>query len=181
MTNRLLSAQTDYPIHIGVTESGTARAGVIRSSAGIGSLLCDGIGDTIRISLSADPVKEIEAARILMAACGLRGAETVEIIACPTCGRTRVPVMEIAAELEKRIAAAKLKPKRRIRVAVMGCAVNGPGEAREADAGIAGGDGEALLFRKGKIIEKISCRDGSQSASNRLMEEIRRIIEEDNG
>ncbi len=151
---RILSSETDYPPHLGVTEAGDERMGVIKSAVGIGSLLCDGIGDTIRVSLSADVTREVRAAKDILLACGLCESG-IDVVSCPTCGRTRIDLIPIAAELRERVEKADLKPPRLIRAAVMGCAVNGPGEAREADVGIAGGDGCALLFRKGEIIKKI--------------------------
>lgn len=146
---RLLAQKTDYPLHLGVTEAGTERMGMIKSAVGIGSLLCDGIGSTIRVSLTADPIKEVYAAKDILRACGLY--EGAEIVSCPTCGRTKIDLISLAAEVEKLLADVK-KP---IKVAVMGCAVNGPGEAREADIGIAGGNGEGLIFRKGQILRKV--------------------------
>ena len=139
----------DYPLHLGVTEAGTERMGLIKSAIGIGSLLQRGIGDTIRVSLTADPVREIAAAHDILMALGL--GQGVQIVSCPTCGRTKIDLIQIADEIEKRLAGCK----KNIRVAVMGCAVNGPGEAREADIGIAGGDGVGLLFKKGEIIRKL--------------------------
>lgn len=146
---RLLAQKTDYPLHLGVTEAGTERMGLIKSAVGIGSLLCDGIGSTIRVSLTADPIKEVFAAKDILRACGLY--EGAEIVSCPTCGRTKIDLISLAEEVEKLLADVK-KP---IKVAVMGCAVNGPGEAREADIGIAGGNGEGLIFRKGEILRKV--------------------------
>lgn len=146
---RLLAQKSDYPLHLGVTEAGTERMGIIKSAVGIGSLLCDGIGSTIRVSLTADPIKEIFAAKDILRACGLY--EGAEIVSCPTCGRTKIDLISLAEEVEKLLADVK-KP---IKVAVMGCAVNGPGEAREADIGIAGGNGEGLIFRKGQILRKV--------------------------
>ncbi|NLT12646.1 MAG: flavodoxin-dependent (E)-4-hydroxy-3-methylbut-2-enyl-diphosphate synthase [Clostridiaceae bacterium] len=148
---RLLSQQIDYPLHLGVTEAGTVKEGVIRSAVGIGTLLAEGIGDTIRVSLTGDPVDEVYAAYSILKSLGLR-QKGVTLISCPTCGRTAVPLIEVANEIESRIKGLPYN----IKVAVMGCAVNGPGEAREADVGIAGGDGEFLLFKKGKPIRKIS-------------------------
>mgnify|MGYP003251070736 CR=1 FL=1 len=139
-----------YPLHLGVTEAGTERMGLIKSAIGIGSLLQRGIGDTIRVSLTADPVKEVAAGFDILKALNLR-SEGVQFVSCPTCGRTRIDLIGIAAEVEKRLAGCK-KP---IKVAVMGCVVNGPGEAREADIGIAGGDGVGLLFKKGEVIRKV--------------------------
>ncbi len=146
---RLLAQKTDYPLHLGVTEAGTERMGMIKSAVGIGSLLCDGIGSTIRVSLTADPIKEVYAAKDILRACGLY--DGAEIVSCPTCGRTKIDLISLAGEVEKLLADVK-KP---IKVAVMGCAVNGPGEAREADIGIAGGNGEGLIFRKGQILRKV--------------------------
>ena len=147
---RLLARQVDYPLHLGVTETGTERMGVIKSAMGIGALLCDGIGDTIRVSLTADPVREVVAAKEILRAAGLR-REGVNFISCPTCGRTRIDLISLAQQVEAALADCK-KP---ITVAVMGCVVNGPGEAREADVGIAGGIGEGVLFRKGQIVKKL--------------------------
>lgn len=146
---RLLAQKTDYPLHLGVTEAGTERMGTIKSAVGIGSLLCDGIGSTIRVSLTADPIKEVYAAKDILKVCGLY--EGAEIVSCPTCGRTKIDLISLAGEVEKLLADVK-KP---IKVAVMGCVVNGPGEAREADIGIAGGNGEGLIFRKGQIVRKV--------------------------
>ena len=146
----LLSQQTDYPLHLGVTEAGTPSMGMVKSAMGIGGLLCMGIGDTIRVTLTADPVEEIYAAYKILKAAGLR-KEGVNLIACPTCGRTRIDLIPIAEEVERRLANCK----KNITVAVMGCAVNGPGEASAADIGIAGGKGEGLLFRKGEILYKV--------------------------
>lgn len=145
---RLMSQQTNYPLHLGVTEAGTERMGIIKSSAAIGSLLLDDIGDTIRVTLTEECVKEIEAGKDLLKGLGLSGG--VQIISCPTCGRTTIDIIGLTKKVEERL---KDYPKN-IKVAVMGCAVNGPGEAREADIGIAAGGGKALLFRKEEIIGK---------------------------
>ena len=147
---QLFSAQSDYPLHVGVTETGTEHMGVIKSAMGIGGLLCMGIGDTIRVSLTADPVREVYAARDILKAAGLR-RDGVNIVACPTCGRTRIDLIGLANCVEEALKTCK-KP---ITVAVMGCVVNGPGEAREADVGIAGGDGVGMLFAKGKMLRKL--------------------------
>ena len=147
---RLLSQQTDYPLHLGVTEAGTPSMGMVKSAMGIGGLLCLGIGDTLRVTLTADPVEEIYAAHKILKAAGLR-KEGVNLIACPTCGRTRIDLIPIAEEVERRL----VNCEKNITVAVMGCAVNGPGEASAADIGIAGGKGEGLLFRKGEILYKV--------------------------
>lgn len=160
---RLLAKRVDYPLHLGVTEAGTERMGIIKSAVGIGSLLCDGIGDTIRVSLTADPVQEVYAARDILRACGMgRG---VQIVSCPTCGRTKIDLISLANRVEQALAGVD-KP---LKVAVMGCAVNGPGEAREADIGIAGGRGEALLFKKGQLLRKVT--------EDRIVEELLREIE----
>ena len=147
---RKMAGLCDYPLHLGVTEAGSERMGLIKNAAGIGSLLMDGIGSTIRVSLTADPVREIYAAQDILKAVGM--AETgVELVSCPTCGRTRIDLLSLVNQIEEALRGCK----KRIKVAVMGCVVNGPGEAREADVGIAGGDGCAVLFKKGEIIRKI--------------------------
>ncbi len=147
---RLLAEKCDYPLHVGVTEAGTERMGIIKSAMGIGSLLCDGIGDTIRVSLTADPVREVFAAQDILKAAGL--GHGVEIVSCPTCGRTKIDLIGLAEQVEN----ATRHIDKNIKIAVMGCIVNGPGEAREADIGIAGGDGQGLIFKQGKIIKKVS-------------------------
>ena len=146
----MAAQRCDYPLHLGVTEAGTERMGIIKSAAGIGSLLCHGIGDTIRVSLTADPVEEVFAAMDILKAIGLKN-DSPYLIACPTCGRTRIDLVGLAKQVEEKLRDVH-KP---IKVAVMGCVVNGPGEAREADIGIAGGDGEGLLFKKGQILRKV--------------------------
>ncbi len=167
--NRLLSELCDYPIHLGVTEAGTYKPGLLRSAVGIGSLLCDGIGDTLRVSLTADPVLEVKEGRALLRSLGLSGG-TVRVVSCPTCGRTKIDLISIANEVEERL--SQLKTDKPITVAVMGCAVNGPGEAREADIGIAGGDGEALLIRHGEIIGKLP----EEGLSDALLNEVKKLI-----
>lgn len=147
---RLLAGKCNYPLHLGVTEAGTENMGIIKNAIGIGSLLLDGIGDTIRVSLTANPLLEIKAAYDILKAIG-KQADGVQIVSCPTCGRTKIDVISITNQVEVALATCKKK----ITVAVMGCAVNGPGEAREADIGIAGGDGCGLLFKKGEVIKKI--------------------------
>ena len=147
---QIMSQESDYPLHIGVTEAGTVRMGTLKSAVGIGGLLALGIGDTMRVSLSADPVEEVYAARDILKAAGIR-KEGAELVSCPTCGRTRIDLISLAGEVEERLKAVD-KP---ITVAVMGCVVNGPGEASAADCGIAGGVGEGLLFKKGQIIKKV--------------------------
>lgn len=160
----LAAERCRYPLHLGVTEAGTARAGVIKSAAGIGGLLLRGIGDTVRISLTDDPVKEVEAARELLRAIGLRRGG-VRLISCPTCGRTKIDLIGIAKEAERRLAGLEQE----ITVAVMGCVVNGPGEAKEADIGIAGGDGCGVLFKNGEILRKVP--------EERLLDELLAEIE----
>lgn len=162
----LAAENCDYPLHLGVTESGTERMGIIKSAIGIGSLLQRGIGDTIRVSLTADPVKEVAAGFDILKALGLN-SQGVQFISCPTCGRTRIDLIGIANEVEKRLAGCK----KNIKVAVMGCAVNGPGEAREADIGIAGGDGVGLIFKNGEVIRKVPENELVES----LMEEIDKL------
>ena len=147
---RLISQASDYPLHIGVTEAGTVRMGTLKSAVGIGGLLALGIGDTMRVSLSADPVEEVYAAKEILKAAGVR-KEGAELVSCPTCGRTRIDLIALANEVEERLKTVD-KP---ITVAVMGCVVNGPGEASAADCGIAGGVGEGLLFKKGQIVKKV--------------------------
>jgi len=164
-TYRMLHEQTNYPLHLGITEAGTEYNGIIKSSIGIGALLLDGIGDTIRVSLTAEPEREIEAAKALLKALNLRPG--IDIISCPTCGRCNIDVIEIAHEVEKRLNETSFfdssiaimqaddnNPLPNLTIAVMGCAVNGPGEAKQADYGIAGGDGEGIIFAKGEIINK---------------------------
>ncbi len=160
---RLFAQRYDYPLHVGVTETGTPKMGVIKSAVGIGGLLTLGIGDTIRVSLSADPIQEVYAARDILKAAGVR-RDGPELIACPTCGRTRVDLIGMANEVERRLETVD-KP---ITVAVMGCVVNGPGEASAADVGIAGGDGVGLLFQKGEIVKKVP--------QERLVDELFELI-----
>ncbi len=147
---RLFASQSDYPLHVGVTETGTEYMGTVKSAMGIGGLLCLGIGDTIRVSLTADPVREVVAAKAILKAAGLR-KDGVNIVSCPTCGRTQIDLIGLASRVEEALKDCR-KP---LTVAVMGCVVNGPGEAREADVGIAGGDGCGVLFVKGELREKL--------------------------
>jgi len=147
---RMMSERSSYPLHLGVTEAGTVRMGTLKSAVGIGGLLATGVGDTIRVSLSADPVEEIYAARDILKAAGIR-KDGAELVSCPTCGRTRIDLISLAGEVEQRLKGVD----KSITVAVMGCVVNGPGEASAADCGIAGGVGEGLLFKKGEIIKKV--------------------------
>ncbi len=162
----LASQQCDYPLHLGVTEAGTERMGIIKSAAGIGSLLVHGIGDTIRVSLTDDPVKEVYAAIDILKALDLKRGG-VQFVSCPTCGRTRINLVKIANEVENRLKNCK----KDIKVAVMGCVVNGPGEAREADIGIAGGVGSGLVFKKGEILYKVS----EDKLVDALMDEIEKL------
>ncbi len=148
--HELLAEKTDYPLHVGITESGTVYSGNIRSALGLGVILYQGIGDTIRVSLTGDPVEEIKSAKMILRTMGLRKGG-IEVVSCPTCGRTKIDLIGLADKVEKMTEDFPLD----IKVAVMGCAVNGPGEAREADIGIAGGNGEGLLFRHGQIIRKV--------------------------
>lgn len=161
---RLMSEKCDYPLHLGVTESGTPFRGTIKSSIGLGTLLAEGIGDTIRVSLTSDPVEEIKVAKEILKSLDLIESG-LEFISCPTCGRTQIDLIGIAQEVEKRLE----KVSKNIKVAVMGCVVNGPGEAREADIGIAGGKGEGIIFKKGKIIKKVK--------EDQLIDELMKEIE----
>ena len=166
--NRILSQKTNYPIHLGVTEAGARDRALIKSSIGIGTLLAEGIGDTIRVSLTDDPVEEIYAAKTILDSLSISENAGMDIVSCPTCGRTKINLISLLAEFERRVKAEGLD-KKPIRVALMGCAVNGPGEAREADIGIAGGDGEALLFKKGIVVRKIK----EERLLDELIDEIR--------
>lgn len=153
--NRIIAKKCEYPIHLGVTEAGDDYSGLIKSSAGIGALLCDGIGDTIRVSLTADPIKEIYAGKELLTSLGFNKNGAIKIVSCPTCGRTKIDLISLSKAFKAAIEGFDTKGKD-VKVALMGCVVNGPGEARECDIGIAGGNGEAVLFKKGEIIKKIS-------------------------
>lgn len=163
---KLVSQQCDYPLHLGVTEAGTERMGLIKSSIGIGSLLLDGIGDTIRVSLTADPIKEVAAGIDILKGLNMR-QNCVTTVSCPTCGRTKIDLIGLANEVEKALANCN----KNIKVAVMGCAVNGPGEAREADIGIAGGDGCGLIFRHGEVLRKVP----QESLLDELLKEIDKL------
>ena len=162
---RLMSEQSDYPLHLGVTEAGTVEMGTLKSAIGIGGLLAMGIGDTMRVSLSANPVEEIYAAKKILKAAGLR-KDGPELVSCPTCGRTSIDLIGLANQVEERLKGVN-KP---ITVAVMGCVVNGPGEASAADVGLAGGKGEGVLFRKGEIVKKVP--------EDQLVDELFALIEE---
>jgi (E)-4-hydroxy-3-methylbut-2-enyl-diphosphate synthase len=164
---RMLAQATDYPLHLGITESGTLMSGTIKSSVGLGVLLAEGIGDTMRVSLSADPVHEIRVAFQILQALGLRSYGP-EIISCPTCGRCDIDVIPVVEEIEKRLT----KIRSPLKVAIMGCVVNGPGEAKEADIGIAGGKREGVLFKAGKAVRRIS----SDNMVEELMGEIEKLI-----
>ena len=166
---RLISEKVNYPLHLGITEAGTANTGVIKSAVGIGALLAEGIGDTIRVSLTGDPVVEVKVAREILKSLGLRDGGAT-LIACPTCGRTTIDLPKIAAEVEKKISAVE----KNITVAVMGCIVNGPGEARVADVGIAGSNGEGIVFRKGEIVRRVP----ESELVSELFKEIDAILNE---
>ena len=170
-TYRLLSKAVNYPLHVGVTEAGTVRQGIIKSSVGTGALLAEGIGDTIRVSLTGDPVDEVFAGIGILKALDLRKGG-ITLVSCPTCGRTKVPLIPLVTEIENQI----MNMPYDLKVAVMGCAVNGPGEASDADIGLAGGVDEFLLFRKGKIVRKISSAD----VVSQFVEEVRILGEEKN-
>ncbi len=163
---RLMHQICDYPLHIGVTEAGTYNMGIVKSAVGIGSLLVDGIGDTMRVSLTADPVEEVYAAKRILKSIGL-GNASVNIVSCPTCGRTKIDLISLADKVEKCLENCN----KNITVAVMGCVVNGPGEAKEADIGVAGGDGCGLIFRKGQILRKVS----EDEILHALLEEVEKL------
>lgn len=162
----LAAQKCDYPLHLGVTEAGTERMGIIKSSAGIGSLLIKGIGDTIRVSLTADPVREVAAAHDILKALDIE-TEGIQFVSCPTCGRTKIDLIGLANQAQERLKDCK----KNIKVAIMGCAVNGPGEAKEADIGIAGGNGVGLVFKKGEIIKKVS----ENQLIDALVEEVNKL------
>lgn len=150
--HELIAERTRFPLHVGITESGSVLRGGIKSAVGLGIILYQGIGDTVRVSLTGRPAEEIEAAKLILKSLGLRKGG-VEVVSCPTCGRTRIDLIPLAQQVEELV--KRYPPELELKVAVMGCAVNGPGEAREADFGIAGGDGEGILFRKGEILRKV--------------------------
>lgn len=171
LANQIIANKCEYPIHIGVTEAGDSYSGLIKSSAGIGSLLCNGIGDTIRVSLTANPVEEIKAGKEMLSALGFYNKGSIQVVSCPTCGRTKINLIELSIKLKKEL--LHIDPKgKNIKVALMGCVVNGPGEAKECDIGVAGGIGEAVLFRKGKIIEKIDEKDIVYT----LIKEVKKLL-----
>lgn len=163
---RIFAEKREYPLHLGITEAGAGDASLIKSAVGLGSLLLDGIGDTIRVSITGDPLKEVAAGINILKAAGVRN-EGVEIISCPTCGRTKIDLISLEKEIENRLKGRK----ENIKVAVMGCAVNGPGEARFADVGVAGGDGTAIIFKKGVIVRRTT----ESEAADALMEEIEKL------
>lgn len=163
---REISKKVDYPLHLGVTEAGTAFQGTIKSAIGIGSLLVDGIGNTLRVSLTEEPVEEIKVAKEILKVLSLR-EEGVEIISCPTCGRTEIDLIGLAKKVEKEFE----KENKKIKIAVMGCVVNGPGEAKEADYGVAGGKGVGVLFKKGKIVKKVDEKDILLELKNMILED----------
>lgn len=167
---QLMSEAVDYPLHVGITEAGTVRSGAVKSAVGIGALLVQGIGDTIRVSLTGDPLEEVKLAVEILKSLGLRSGTT--LISCPTCGRCEIDLAKLAEAVEARIQGIK----RPIKVAVMGCVVNGPGEAREADIGIAGGKGEGLIFRRGKIVRKVS----EEELLGSFYHELEKFLEEEN-
>ena len=170
LANRILAEKCDYPLHLGVTEAGGKEMGSIKSAVGIGALLCDGIGDTIRVSLTDRPEEEIGAAKRIFGAIGISGQCGMDIVSCPTCGRTKIDLISLVSQFEKRAREENILDKP-LKVAIMGCVVNGPGEAKEADIGIAGGKGEAVLIKKGVIIEKIPEGD----VVERLIKEIKNL------
>ncbi|MCR4641259.1 MAG: flavodoxin-dependent (E)-4-hydroxy-3-methylbut-2-enyl-diphosphate synthase [Lachnospiraceae bacterium] len=152
--HKLLAGKTPYPLHVGITEAGGLISGNIKSAVGLGVILNEGIGDTIRVSLTGDPAEEVRSAKLILRSLGLRSGG-IEVVSCPTCGRTKIDLIGLAGKVEEMVRTIHLPKQLSIRVAVMGCAVNGPGEAKEADIGIAGGDGEGLLIKKGQIVKKL--------------------------
>ena len=168
--NRMLAERTEYPLHLGVTEAGGGSSAIVKSSIGIGALLSEGIGDTVRVSLTDDPIEEIYAAREILRAVGLAKDPGLDIVACPTCGRTKINLIGLLAEFKERVKLEGLD-KLNLKVALMGCVVNGPGEAREADLGIAGGKGEGLLFKHGEIIRKVD----EDKLIDALIEEMKNV------
>ena len=168
--HELIAKKTDYPLHVGITESGTVKRGTIKSSVGLGIILYQGIGDTIRVSLTGDPVEEITCAKILLKSLGLR-KDGIEVVSCPTCGRTDIDLIGLANQVEELVEDYQLD----IKVAVMGCIVNGPGEAKEADIGIAGGRGEGMLIKKGKVVKRVK----EEELLNVLKEELDALSKKD--
>ena len=170
--HELIAKKTDYPLHVGITESGTVKRGTIKSSVGLGIILYQGIGDTIRVSLTGDPVEEITCAKILLKSLGLR-KDGIEVVSCPTCGRTDIDLIGLANKVEELVEDYSLD----IKVAVMGCIVNGPGEAKEADIGIAGGKGEGMLIKKGKVVKRVK----EDELLKVLKEELDELLKKDKG
>ncbi len=166
--HEMLAGKTPYPLHVGITEAGTLLSGNIKSAVGLGVILNEGIGDTIRVSLTGDPIEEVRSAKLILRSLGLRSGG-IEVVSCPTCGRTRIDLIGLAERVEEMVRTIRLPKQCDIRVAVMGCAVNGPGEAKEADIGIAGGVGEGLLIRKGEIVKKLP--------ENELLDALRHELE----
>jgi (E)-4-hydroxy-3-methylbut-2-enyl-diphosphate synthase len=165
--HELIAQKTRYPLHVGITESGSAYAGNIKSAVGLGNILYQGIGDTIRVSLTDDPVNEVRSAKLILKALKLR-TDGIEVVSCPTCGRTSIDLIDLASKVE----AITSKYTTPLKVAVMGCVVNGPGEAREADLGIAGGKGEGLIIKKGEVIAKVS----EEELLPRFEEELLKLV-----
>ena len=170
MANRILAQKTAYPLHLGVTEAGARERAIVKSSIGVGALLAEGIGDTIRISLTDAPKEEVKIAKYILESLNIYEKRGIDIVSCPTCGRTKIDLISLVSEFEKEAEKASITSKN-IKVALMGCVVNGPGEAREADIGIAGGNGEGLLFKKGEIIRKIK----EENLVSELIEEIKKM------
>ncbi len=173
---RLMASKVSYPLHLGVTEAGTPMRGTVKSSVGLGILLAEGIGDTIRVSLTADPVQEVGAAWEILRALELR-RRGPEIISCPTCGRTEIDLIRLAEQVEKHVQSNPRAARSTIKIAVMGCIVNGPGEAREADIGIAGGRGKGVIFRKGRIVRSVTGEDALPAA---FLEELDTLLNTEN-
>lgn len=174
LANRIVAERCDYPLHLGVTEAGSREIGSIKSAVGIGALLCEGIGDTLRVSLTDDPVEEIDAAKNILKAVGIEGQSGLQIVSCPTCGRTKIDLISLVHRFEEAVKEEGLSDLP-IKVAIMGCVVNGPGEAREADIGVAGGRGEAVLIRRGEIVRKIPEGDIVETLINEI-----KILSENN-
>lgn len=166
LAHKIVAAKTDHPIHIGITEAGTLRRGKVKSAVGIGALLLDGVGDTMRVSLTADPVEEVRYAKEILESIGIRTPK-VNLVSCPTCGRTKVDLERLASEVDAKL--QEIDVPEGLKVAVMGCVVNGPGEAKEADYGVAGGDGKGVIFAHGEILKTVK--------EEEIVDELIRIIE----
>ena len=169
---RLMASRADYPLHLGVTEAGTPMRGTVKSAVGLGLLLFEGIGDTIRVSLTADPVREAAVAWEILRATGLR-SRGPEIVSCPTCGRTEIDLIGMAEKVEEYVQSHPLAAKSTLKIAVMGCVVNGPGEAREADIGLAGGRDKGVIFRKGKVLRSVN---GQEALLAAFLEELDKLL-----